>query len=316
MLFSFLLLIIGFVLLAVAADRLVGGAINVARYYQVSQLLIGVTLVALGTSLPEMVVGTYAAIYGNPQIALGNAIGSNIANIGLVLGLTILLIPIRIHLSVLRREFPMLFIVMALASLLMFDGYISRWDGLFLIVIMLLALVWLVRAAKKNVILKETLLPATEEGQISIRRSWFYIILGLILLPIASHITVDSATNIARYFGASDLVIGLTLVALGTSLPELATSIAGARKKHYDLIAGNILGSNIFNLLIVLALPAIIRPIPVLNSVLYRDLPVMFFITLLLFGLLYFFRRKGQLGRLEGCFLIAVYAIYLVILQI
>jgi len=312
---NIVLIIAGFALLAFGANRLIKGATIVARHYHVSPLVIGLTLVAIGTSLPEVVIGTQAAFYGNPEIALGNAVGSNIANLGLVLGLTVLLMPIQVHESLLSREFPLLFVIMLIALFLMSNGLLSRVDGLILLLVMLVTLWWLFKASKKTKAVTQLLVAkSTIPKKTHFSRAWLWIFLGLVFLPLGADLAIEHSIALARHFGLSELVIGLTIVALGTSLPELATTLVGAQKKQYDLVIGTILGSNMFNLLIVLALPALVHPIKVNHAMLFRDIPVMYGITFLLFGLLYFGAVRGQLKRLHGVILLAAYSAYLMIL--
>jgi cation:H+ antiporter len=306
---SIVILIIGFAALSYAADRLVFGAAQVATSLGVSALTIGITVVALGTSLPEVVVSVHAAINGNPEIAVGNAFGSNIANLALVLGLVMVLVPMTIRSQVLFREMPVLLLVMLLTYLLMLDGWLSRFDGVVLLVAFVLLICWLFRKSKTNSLelVVEKVVPASKA------KAWGYLILGLVLLPISAHFIVNSAVAIAEYFKVSDLIIGLTIVALGTSLPELATCLAGARRKEFDLVAGNIVGSNIFNLVAVLSLPAIIYPIRLRAEVFTRDIPVLFAITILFYGLS-FFCKQDKRQRWQGALLLFSYVAYLLIL--
>lgn len=303
---AILIMIIGFVLLAWSADRLVIGASRLAQKLNISPLTIGVTIVALGTSLPEIVVSIYAALYGNPDVAIGNVLGSNIANIGLVLGVTVLLVPLTLKPKMLLVEFPLLLLVMVLFLVLIVDGVLSRYDGFVLLVIFLGLIFWLFKRAQHY----DAEVHCEFDSRLSLTWAWIWLITGIVILPISSHLIVSNAVLIAKHFGVSDLVVGLTLVALGTSLPELATVIMGAFRKQYDLVVGNVIGSNIFNLVAVLCLPAVIKPLNVSHLALLRDLPVMFIITLILYVLLLFGTNR-RLSRLHGLLLIAFYVAYL-----
>lgn len=310
--------ILGLLLLTVGANRFVLGASALARHFGVSPLLIGLTLVALGTSMPEIIVAISAAIRGNPGIAFGNAVGSNIANIGLVIGITALIAPLKVSSSILRREYPIVFIVTIVAIALMWNGYFGRLDGVILLLGFGLFSAWLIRTglqqARSDVLSQEFAeeIPATMSVGLAVL--WF--LFGVILLPVGAEILVRGAVFIAQWFGVSDLVIGLTIVAVGTSLPELATSFAAAMKKEHDIIIGNVLGSNIFNLLTVLAIPGLITPGAIEPSLLTRDLPVMLIFTVALFMVAYGWRGKaGHVSRLEGSLLFLGYLAYLALLM-
>lgn len=303
-------LLISFGLLAYAADCLISGAATLARHYGVSPLLVGITIVALGTSLPEIVVALQAAFNQNPGLAIGNALGSNIANIGLVFGLCALLKPIIMHSKILDREFPFLIFTMMLITLLIIDGDFGTIDGGIILVCLLGFIAWLY----SQVYFKRGQEALEQEYQeeipqnIPVWKSLGLIGLGVVLLPISSHFIVESSTTIAKYFGISDLIIGLTLLALGTSLPEVATAIAATMKKEYDLVVGNILGSNIFNLLAVMPLPALISPSLISHRVLVRDIGFMFIMTLVLYLMI---TSKQAIYRVQGSLLIALYFIYI-----
>lgn len=311
----FLILIVAFAVLGFAADRLIQGAATLARHYGVSALLVGITVVALGTSLPEIVVAFQAALKQNPGLAIGNALGSNIANIGLVLGICALFKPIIAHSKILNREFPFLIFTMMLVTLLMMDGDFRTIDGLLILIGLLGFIAWLyIQVASKGG--REPLEKEYAEEipkNIPIWKSLANIILGIILLPASSHFIVSSSVAIAQYFGISDLMIGLTLIALGTSLPEVATAIAATLKKEYDLVIGNILGSNIFNLLAVMPLPALFSPSLISERVLIRDIGFMFVMTLLLYILI---TGAKAIYRLQGMLLLSLYGLYILTLYI
>jgi cation:H+ antiporter len=317
---SFLAVAGGFVLLVWGADRFVTGAAATARNLGVSPLIIGLTIVGFGTSAPEMLVSAMAAWAGNPGIAIGNALGSNIANVGLVLGLTALITPLAVRSETLRREFPILFAVMMLTLLLLGDGDLSRMDGLILLAGFGLMMYWLVSLGMRERACdpaQQACDPMQQEfadeipADMSTGRALFWVGLGLAVLLLSSRLLVWGAVNIAQYYGVSDLIIGLTIVAIGTSLPELAASITGALKGEHDIAIGNVLGSNMFNLLAVLGLPGLISPLATPADVMSRDFPVMFGLTVMLFGFAYGFRGQGRLNRLEGGVLLAAFAAYM-----
>lgn len=306
-------IITGFILLSWAANRLVAGAAAVARNLHIPPLLIGLTVVALGTSTPEIVVSITAAIKGSPDLAIGNALGSNIANIGLVLGVAALLSPMQVHSQVLRREFPILFLIMALTWLLLIDGYFSQLDGIILFCGLALLFIWLIRQGivgrRKEPMVAEYQKELPPKMSTSHALSWLMV--GLVCLPLGSEILVEGATTIARALGISELTIGVTIIAIGTSLPELATSVMGALKKEYDISIGNILGSNMFNLLAVLPFSGLIAPSALNQTILTRDLPIMFTISIILFAVAYGYRSPGHITRLEGCLLLLCYIAYI-----
>lgn len=314
-----ILLLAGFFLLAWAANTLISGAATLAKKLGLSSRLIGLTIIALGTSVPEMVIAALAAIHGNPNMALGNAIGSNIANIGLVLGLTAIIIPLRVQSTTLRKEFPLLFITMLIVGLFIMNGRLTRLDGALLLCGAILVILWLIQQGKKKKkLLKKDVLEAEYRKeivtQIPLKKAILQIIFGLILLPISSNLIVESAIHIAHFFNMSNLVIGLTILALGTSLPELATSLACARKKEYDIILGNVIGSNIFNLLAVLGLPALICPIHVAPHLLVIDFTVMFGVSILLYFFAFGLKYRKTITRNNGYILVLIYLSYLLLL--
>ncbi len=303
----------GFLLLTWSADRFVIGAASVAYNLNVSPLIIGLTIVSLGTSAPEMLVSGMAAWQGNSGLSVGNAIGSNIINIALVLGLTALIAPLDIHSSILRRELPVLIVIMSATWLLLADYNLGRLDGSLLLGGMVLILVWLTRLGIKS---KGARDPMDEEYSdeikpgMSMLQALFWLIIGAVFLLVSSRLLVWGAVAIAQELGVSDLVIGLTIVALGTSLPELAASLMGALKNEHDIAIGNIIGSNIFNLLAVLGLPGVIRPGVVDPAAVERDFTFMFILTLVLFVMAYGFRGPGRINRIEGGTLLIAYIGY------
>ncbi len=317
MFLAILAVIIGFVLLAWGADRFVDGAASIARHFHVSPMIIGLTIVSLCTSLPEMLVSGLAALEGNSDLGIGNALGSNIANIGLVLGITAMISPISVQSLTLRREMPVLFLIMLFALTLMVDGDLSRMDGMVLLTGLLLMLCWLARLGmqERNDPLENEFSDVIH-ADMSLKKSIVWFILGLVLLLISSRIVVWGSIEIAHMFGISDLVIGLTIVAIGTSLPELMAAVMGVLKDEHDLVIGNVIGSNMFNILAVLSMPALIRPQVFASDALLRDFPIMFAFSMLLFLMAFGFRAQGRVNRIEGALLVSGFSAYLVLLYV
>lgn len=309
---AFLAVAFGLVLLVWSADRFVEGSAFTARYFGMPPLLVGIVIIGFGTSAPEMVVSAIAASQGNPGIALGNAYGSNITNIALILGLTALISPITVHSQVLRKELPLLTAITALAAYQMWDGEFTRNDALVLLVVFVILMAWIIWQGlrKTSDILGVESERELEARAMSIGRAVFWLVIGLILLIISSRILVWGAIEIARGFGVSDLIIGLTIVAIGTSLPELASSLIATRKGEHDIALGNILGSNIFNTLVVVGIAGMIHPMSVEPEVLSRDILVMAMLTVSLFVICYGFRGPGRINRFEGAALLACFIGY------
>ena len=312
MLLDIAAIIAGFALLVWGADRFVTGASSIARNLGISPLLIGLTIVGLGTSAPEIMVSSMASFQGNAGLAIGNAIGSNIANIGLILGITALVIPLNVRSQTLQREYPMLLAVCLITLLLMLDGTLGRIDGLVLLVGLVTILFGMARIAMRSMASDpmESEFQAELPERMSSQRATAYFIGGLALLLISSKILVWGAVNIATAFGISDLIIGLTIIALGTSLPELAASIASAIKKEHDIAIGNIIGSNMYNLLAVLAVPGLVAPGQFDPIILSRDMPMMLGLTLALYVMGYGFGGQGKINRFEGALLIIAFIGY------
>ena len=303
----------GFVLLAWSADRFVVGASAMAYNLKVSPLVIGLTIVGLGTSAPEMLVSALASWQGNSGLAVGNALGSNIINTGLILGFTAMVIPLNVHSSILKRELPVLLLVMMVALLLLMDGTLGRLDGMLLLTGMAVMLIWMIRLGRTSPTGEDAMsaefadeIPTT----LSMGRAVFWLIVGGLVLLVSSRLLVWGAVSIAESMGVSDLVIGLTIVALGTSMPELAATVASAIKGEHDIALGNVIGSNIFNLLVVLGLPGLINPATIDTEVLTRDYPVMIGLTLALFVMAYGFRGPGRINRIEGTLLVLAFCAY------
>jgi K+-dependent Na+/Ca+ exchanger related-protein len=301
----------GLLLLIWSADRFVDGAAATARHFGMSQLLIGIVIIGFGTSAPEMIVSALSALNGNPGIALGNAYGSNITNIGLILGLTALVLPLAVNSQVLKQELPVLIFVTALSAFLIMDGDVLRLDAWILLGIFFIYMGWTIWTGLRNrddSLVHDVKEELQEQEYISLAKALMWVVIGLALLMGSSQLLVWGAVEIARYFGVSDLVVGLTIVAVGTSLPELASSIAAARKNEVDLAVGNIIGSNLFNTLAVVGLAGAISPMYVGQEVFTRDMPVMSTLTVLL--LVFGFGKKGQINRIKGLILLLAYIGY------
>ena len=305
-------LIVGLLLLIWSADRFVEGASATARHFAVPPLLVGMVIVGFGTSAPELVVSALAASQGNPSLALGNAWGSNIVNMGLILGVTALIAPIQVRSQVLRKELPLLIGVTALSALLAWDLGLSRWDAIVLLAAFALLMGWSIREAMTHgddALAQETDVELQAHAM-PLPRALLWLVLGLLVLVGASRLLVWGAVDIAQGLGVSDLVIGLTVVAVGTSLPELASCVAAARKGEDDIALGNVLGSGLFNTLAVVGLAGVIAPMDLEPAALTRDLPVMAGLTLLLYQMGRGWRRPGRINRWEGSGLLAVYVGY------
>ncbi len=315
MLLNVTALIVGLLVLVVAADKFIIGTVGIAKKFGVSPLLIGLTIVGLGTSAPEILVSAIASWQGKAGLAIGNALGSNIANIGLILGLTALISPLTFNSGLLKRELPILMGVSLICYFMAFDG-LGVVDGILMLLMLFTFLVWLIRSAKKagqKELLDDPLqqeLIAEMPESVSDTKAWMLFAFGLFGLLASSRLLVWAAVNIAEAFGVSDLVIGLTIVALGTSLPELAASISSVLKKEDDLAVGNIIGSNMYNLLAVYSLPGLIAPGAVAESIISRDFPVLLALTGVLFIFGYGLTKSGRINRLEGAGLLLAYCGY------
>ncbi len=306
----------GFILLIWSADRFIIGAAATARNFDVPPLIIGLTIVGFGTSAPEMMVAGFAAYDGSPAMAIGNALGSNITNITLVLGIAALISPLDVHSRIIKKELPILLLVTLMAVALMRDMTLGRLDGFILISLLCLLMWWILRQGLRNqsndALIEEYIeeLPAA----MSTSHALFWLIAGLVLLTISSKVLVWGAVNLAMEFGVSELVIGLTIIAIGTSLPEMAASITGALKNEHDIAIGNVVGSNLFNTLGVLAIPGLIAPSQLAEGVLERDMPVVIALTIMLFIMAYGFRGAGRINRLEGSMLLIAFIAYQILL--
>lgn len=301
--------LLGLVGLVFGADRFVFGASNLARRMGVSPLVVGMVIVGIGTSAPEMLVSALAAFDGATGIALGNVVGSNIANIGLVAGLAAIIRPMELQREVVRREIPVLMVVTGLSIALLVDLELSVIDGAILAVGLCLFLWMTLRGSRSAASEDEPKVPLAGYG-----RSTLWLVIGLTLLVVSSRGVVWGASTVATALGVDELIIGLTIVAVGTSLPELASSVAAALKGEHAMAIGNVLGSNVFNLLAVLALPAVIAPGPVDRMMLIRDCSVMAGMTVLLFVFAFLFDDRGRINRVEGGVLIGLFAAYVAVL--
>lgn len=302
----------GLVLLVWSADKFVSGAAATASFFSLPPLLIGMIIVGFGTSAPEMVVSAMAASQGNPGLALGNAYGSNIANIGLILGVTALICPIVVQSQVVKKEIPILIGITALAAYQLIDGSLSLFDAAGLLLVFAGLLGWSIYEStrKRDDAFATEMAAELESTQMPLRRAVFWIVAGLVLLIASSRLLVWGSIEIAHQFGVSDLIIGLTIVAVGTSLPELASSLAAARKNEPDIALGNVIGSNLFNTLVVVGIAGTIHPLAVPPEVLSRDLLVVGFFTLALLAVCTGIKKPGRITRIEGMLLIAAYAGY------
>jgi cation:H+ antiporter len=316
MLYNIAAIIAGFLLLIWSADRFICGAAATARNFKVSPLIIGLTIVGFGTSAPEMLVSAIAAANASPGLAVGNAIGSNITNITLVLGISALIVPLNVHSRILRKELPLLLGAMLLMLLVIQDNHLGRTDGMILMTSVLLLMWWITRQA----LLNKPEDPLYDEFEkelpkpMSTGLALIWLVFGLALLLISSKILVWGAVQIASELGVSDLLIGLTIIAVGTSLPELAASVASALKNEHDIAIGNVVGSNMFNTLAVMGIPGLIYPSSLDAGVLQRDVPVVFMLTIALVIMAYGFKGDGRINRIEGAILFTCFVGYQVLL--
>jgi cation:H+ antiporter len=316
MLVAAVAILVGFVILIWSADLFVAGAASIADNMGMSPTIIGLTIVSVGTSAPEILVSITAALSGAGDMAIGNAIGSNIANVGLVLGLTVLVAPLCVHSSCMRTEMPTLLVVTAATGLLLLDGELSRLDGYLMLAALIFILAQMIRNQSHDSTLAEE---ADDEPLPHFRplRAWITFVIGLLLLVASSRLLVWGAAEIAGELGVSNMVIGLTVVAVGTSLPELAATMASALRGHAEIALGNIIGSNLFNLLAVMAIPGLIQPEILDPAVMSRDYPAMTIAMLLLALGIYVGRRRSAapeghayIGRSIGMLSVSLYALY------
>ena len=304
-------LIVGLVFLVWSADKLVYGAAALARNVGISPLVIGMTILAMGSSAPEMMVSATAALDGKTDTAVGNVLGSNIANIALILGITALIKPLSISSGVIRRELPLMIGVTLLAGALLWDNHLGFYEGVLLFVLFAAFLIAMLQISRKEKVNGDAFVDEQEsevpEG-VSNPKAIMWVVIGLIILPLAADMLVDNAVVIAKYFGMSDLVIGLTIIAIGTSLPELAASLAGVMKGEDDMAVGNIIGSNVFNILAVMGIPGILNPSILSEFAMGRDFWVMLGVSLLL--VLMALGKSRSVNRIEGGVLVTLFLVY------
>lgn len=315
-------ILVGFIILIWSADLFVTGAAAIARNMGMSPIIVGMTIVSLGTSAPEILVALTAAISGTGDLAVGNAIGSNIANIGLVLGVTVVVAPLMLPQCAIQTEIIILLVATVVVGLLLGNGLLSRLDGWLMMAAIAAILTYLLRTQSKD---RELIAEALEEPQPDIKtaRAWLLFIIGLLLLIASSRLLVWGAVMAADAMGVSALVIGLTVIAVGTSLPELAATMASAMRGHADIALGNVVGSNLFNLLAVMAIPGIVEPQLLEAGVVSRDYATMLLLTVLLGLAIYLGRWRSRasadhfyLGRSAGVLLVTIYALYYYFLYI
>ena len=307
-------IVAGLILLVWSADKFVEGAAATAKHLGMPTLLIGMVIIGFGTSAPELAVSAMAAADGNPGLALGNGYGSNITNIALIVGLTAVIAPIAVHSQVIRKELPLLLVLTLIAGAQLIDGQLTRLDGWVLLAVFAGVMGWSIYQGFQG---KEDPLGGDTDAEMiahpmPLKTAVIWVVVGLILLVVSSRLLVWGAVTIAQTLGVSDLVIGLTIVAIGTSLPELASALAAIKKNEHDLILGNILGSGIFNTLAVVGLAAVIEPLQVDPEVLYRDWTLMLALTLglLLMGYYGITGKRKLITRGEGSVLMLVYVAY------
>ncbi|WOI36304.1 calcium/sodium antiporter [Alteromonas sp. CI.11.F.A3] len=312
MLLASLAILVGLPVLLWSAGKFVGGAASVANHFGVSPLLIGMLIIGFGTSAPEIIVSIFAAIQGNSGIALGNAYGSNIANILLILGLTALISPIAVKSNIIKKEIPVLLGITFFASWQVLDQSVSKDDAFSLLGLFVLLISWSIwhgmQGSKDKLADEYSEEINASEGTIKTHIIW--LLTGLLLLVASSRMLVWGAVEVATYFGVSDTIIGLTVIAIGTSLPELASSLIAVKKGEHDLALGNVIGSNMFNTLAVVGIAGTIQPMTVSADFLYRDVVVMLAATVALFIFCIGYKRQGRLNRVEGGAFVAAYAIY------
>lgn len=318
MLLSIAQLVGGFILLVWGADRLVAGASALARNLGVSPLIIGLTIVAFGTSAPELIVSGVAAYRGNPGLAVGNAVGSNIANIGLILGVTAIVYPLKVESETLKREYPLLSLIMIASFIMAADLVFNRTEGWLLLMGLVALILWMVHVGLN----RRPGDPLEEEFAAEIPtnmptyKAVLWLLVGLIILPLSSKFLVDGAIVIARSLQVSETVIGLTIMAFGTSLPEMAAALTSALRQEDDLAIGNVIGSNMFNILGVLGIAAVVAPVDIEILMLKQDFPVMFLFTVLLFFMAYGINGPGRISRHSGFLLLTLFLAYQVLVWV
>lgn len=309
---NILTILLCFITLIWSASHLLKGALGLGDYYQLSPLFTGFTLVALGTSAPEIIIAINASLAGLNDIAIGNAIGTNIANIGLVLGCAAIIKPLRMQPALLRREYPILFLVMLFTYSLMIDGYIGVIDSCLFLIACLGFISYVVYRTKHAFLMTKITQKIQHQSltKVSFKHHLICFFIGIVLLPLSAYVLVQHASLLAEQLGVSNLVIALTIVAIGSCLPELTTSLVAIKKGADDIAIGNILGTNILNLLAVLVVPGALHPALISHAILWRDLPFMIFATLVLLWFNYH-NRNQRIERWHGCLLLTIYACYI-----
>ncbi|KKA45260.1 MULTISPECIES: calcium/sodium antiporter [Salinivibrio] len=304
------ILIVGLIVLVWSADRLVFGAAAIAKNYGVSPLVIGMTILAMGSSAPEMMVSANAALADKTDTAVGNVLGSNIANIALILGFTALIKPLSIGSTIIRRELPLMLGVTVLAGVLLWNNHLGFFEGVGLFTLFVIFILMMLKIGKDSGGTDPILADQQSDipNDVSNLKAVLWIIIGLPLLLVSSDQVVDSAVTIAQYFGMSDLVIGLTIIAIGTSLPELAASIAGVMKGEDDLAVGNIIGSNVFNILAVMGIPGLLNPSAISEYAMSRDYYIMLVLSIML--LIFALGKSRSINRIEGAVFLLCYIGY------
>lgn len=312
---NYIILIVGFALLIKGADIFVGGASSVAKKLGIPPVIVGLTIVSIGTSAPELAVSIISALKGNNEIAIGNVLGSNLFNMLMVLGVTTMILPMIVKKEKIKTDFSINIFLTVLLFVLTFDSIfgsanniISRTDGLILVIICIAYIGFLIFKAKKTNMPN----PTEEEKKINVLGKIVSIIIGAIGIVLGGQLVVDSATNIAYSIGMSEKLVGLTIVAMGTSLPELVTSVVAAVKGEKDIALGNVLGSNIFNILLIIGVSSLITPIPVARTLIV-DFIFLTAVSVFVFGLIFFNKKQEKkLSRVEGAILVALYAGYII----
>ncbi|SMN15935.1 Inner membrane protein YrbG, predicted calcium/sodium:proton antiporter [uncultured Candidatus Thioglobus sp.] len=309
-LLPFATLLVGFTLLIWSADTFTENGAKIANIFSISPLVIGLLIFGFGTSAPEMLVSGLAAMDGKTGLSIGNAIGSNIFNIALVLGISAIITPIEVRSEILKKEWLFLMAVTMVAGFLLWDKHLGVIDGLILVFLLVVFLAHTLITAKNTHSHEFDKFEQTiDKDQVS--KTWLMLIVGLVVLIASAKLIVWGGVKAAQSFGVSDLVIGLSVIAFGTSLPELAVSISSVLKKQYEMVVGNVIGSNLFNTVAVLAIPGLIYPSAVADKVINRDYPVMLLLTILLFIVSYKFHKKHMINRFEGVILVSVFSFYM-----
>lgn len=310
-----LLVAVGLAMLYAGSELLIRGSVSIAKRMRISQLVIGLTVVSFGTSTPELVVSINAAIVGQADVSLGNIIGSNIVNIGLILGLSAAVFPIAVHMKTIRREIPIMLAVSLILIPMSLDGAISQFEGVLLVLSLIVFIYFSYSQSKKED--NPTQMPfemdnSNNKPAYILIKNVVFVVAGILLLYFGSSLTVDNAVHIANSMGISERIIGLTVIAIGTSLPELITSVGASRKRHADLSIGNIIGSNIFNILGILGISSLISSIKV-NPAIFTDYAAMIVFSMVLIPVM---RSGFIITRKEGYALVTAYSLYLIFLLI